>query len=253
MKLRRPTVENKGWAWWLTSALALGLLVGAMTYWASIWLAPPVRIAPAGALSDQSGPLNIGLAKDLFGRPVVAGPAVVAAVSSNIKVVGIIAAGPRGSAILSIDGKPGKAFAVGDKVDGRLTLLGVDARQVSLGEEGKSARQSLSVPAVAEVSVLTRGPAGGSTGATGQASPGSPAPGMPPGSPGAPLAPPPASFTPPASIPVQQTAPGTPSAGLPPPGLTPPGSGSAQGMGVGPGNSGNPPFASGAQPTPAAQ
>ncbi len=205
MKFRRQTVENRGWAWWVVTSLALGLLLGAVTYWASLWLAPPVRIAPAGALSDQSGPLNVSLAKNLFGQVVVANTQVASPVSSNVKVLGIIAAGPRGSAILSVDGKPGKAFAVGDKVDGEQRLLSVDARQVSLGNASGASRQTLAVPAAHDISLLSRGPAAGASGAGGTAPAPAPAPAPPavfPGSgtPTSPLTPPPTTFTPPPAI-----------------------------------------------------
>ncbi len=157
MKFRRPTVENKGWTWWLGCALSLCLLLGAIAYWASIWLAPAVRIAPAGALSDQTGPLNMGQAQGLFGQVPMAAPQVIVAASSNIKVVGILAAGQKGSAILTIDGKPGKVYMLGDKVDGQLKVISVDVRQVTLGQEGSATRQTLAAPPKAEISILTQG------------------------------------------------------------------------------------------------
>jgi hypothetical protein len=97
---------------------------------------------------------------------------VSAPVASNIKVVGILAAGQKGSAILAIDGKPGKVYMLGDKVDGQLSLIGVDIRQVTLGQAGKGAKQTLPAPPKPEIGVLTQGPAktamGGASPPTGQ-------------------------------------------------------------------------------------
>ncbi len=168
MKFRRPTVENKGWTWWLGCALSLSLLLGAIAYWASIWLAPAVRIAPAGTLSDQTGPLNLGQAQGLFGQVAVAAPQVTVAASSNIKVVGILAAGQKGSAILAIDGKPGKVYMLGDQVDAQLKVISVDVRQVTLGQDGSMTRQTLAAPPKAAISILTQGPSkAGATGGAG--------------------------------------------------------------------------------------
>jgi general secretion pathway protein C len=203
MKFRRPTVENKGWTWWLGFALSLCLLFGAIAYWASIWLAPAVRIAPAGSLSDQSGPMNLAQAQGLFGQVTIVAPPVSVAAPSNIKVQGILAAGQKGSAVLTIDGKPGKVFMLGDKVDGQLKLIAVDVRQVTLGQDGTTARQTLPAPVKADISVLTQGAAksqGGGT--TPSSSPGSgpfQAPGFSP-NPGNPMTPPPSSMLSPPPI-----------------------------------------------------
>ncbi len=231
MKFRRPVVENKGWAWWLASALALCLLVAVVTYWASIWLAPPVRIAPAGTLSDSSGPTNLAPARSLFGQlPPAAAARDAAPVSSNIRVLGILAAGPRGSALLSVDGRPGKAHAVGDLVDGKLRVLAIDAREVRLGDDQGGLRQSLPAPARADLAVLTRGPApaaGNPTGAPGStpAGPASVVPTAPPG-PNTGTVPPAAAFSPsPSTSITPATSPGSPApqAGLPQPAMASPG------------------------------
>jgi general secretion pathway protein C len=219
MKLRRPTVENRGWAWWIGCALSLCLLLGAIAYWASIWLAPAVRIAPAGTLSDQSGPLNLAQAQGLFGQVVSAAPQVVEAAASNIKVIGILAAGQKGSAILTIDGKPGKVYLLGDRVDGQLKLIAVDLRQVTLGQAGNNIRQTLAVPPKADISVLTNGPGKTAT-ASGTLAPG---PFQLPGSsqlptPMSSLNPPPPIVSPP---PIQNPGPGNNPGGTQPPGINP--------------------------------
>jgi general secretion pathway protein C len=216
MKLRRPTVENRGWTWWLGCALSLCLLLGAIAYWASIWLAPAVRIAPAGTLSDQSGPLNLAQAQGLFGQVVTVAPQVTEAAASNIKVVGILAAGQKGSAILTIDGKPGKVYVLGDSVDAQLKLIAVDLRQVTLGRDGNTVRQTLQAPPKADISVLTQGPS--KTGAANGNPAGGPflSPSPPAPNPNSPLNAPPPFVSPP---PIQNPGPGNnPGATLPPAG-----------------------------------
>jgi general secretion pathway protein C len=147
-------------------ALGMSLFCGIIAYWASIWLAPSVRIAPAGSLSDQSGPINMSLAQGLFGKVPSAAPVVVTTSSSTVKVLGIVAAGLKGAAVLSIDGKPAKVYLLGDLVDGNLKLLAVEKQKVILGNDDKASRQSLAVPAIPEVSLLTRGATSGAAPAT---------------------------------------------------------------------------------------
>ena len=223
MKFRRPTVENKGWTWWVGCTLSLCLLLGAIAYWASIWLAPAVRIAPAGSLSDQSGQINLGPAQGLFGQIVTAAPQIAVAPSSNIKVLGILAAGQKGSAVLAIDGKPGKVYMLGDTVDGQLKLVSVDIRQITLGQDGGTNRQTLAAPPKSEVSILTQGPSKASGSASPSATPGAfqvPGAGQAP-NPSNPITPPPASMLspPPVINPGIMTNPSTP---MPPPNGTPP-------------------------------
>jgi general secretion pathway protein C len=220
MKFRRPTVENKGWTWWLGCALSLCLLLGAIAYWASIWLAPAVRIAPAGTLSDQTGPLNLGQAQGLFGLIPVAAPQVIAVASSNIKVVGILAAGQKGSAILAIDGKPGKVYMLGDKVDAQLKLISVDVRQVTLGQDGSTTRQTLAAPPKPEIGILTQGPS--KTAAIGGPTSGTSAfqiPGSAP-TPMSPITPPPPAMISPPPI-INPGSSGNVVTGLPPQGTNP--------------------------------
>ena len=222
MKFRRPTVENKGWAWWLGCALSLCLLLGAIAYWASIWLAPAVRIAPAGTLSDQTGPLNLRQAQGLFGQVAVVAPQVIVAASSSIKVVGILAAGQKGSAILAIDGKPGKVYMLGDKVDTQLKVISVDGRQVTLGREGSAMRQTLAAPPKAEISILTQGPnkSGASGGTTTGASPFQIPGNAPTPNPMSPIAPPPPAIISPPPV-INPGQGGNVVNGLPPQGANP--------------------------------
>jgi general secretion pathway protein C len=203
MKFRRPTVENRGWTWWLGCTFSLCLLLGAIAYWASIWLAPAVRIAPAGSLSDQSGPTNLTQAQGLFGQMVTAAPQAAVAAPSNIKVLGVLSAGQKGSAILTVDGKPAKVYMLGDTVEGQLKVISVDFRQVTLGQDGSKARQTLAAPPKSEISVLTQGLAKATSAGGAAPSPGgvqNPLPGSIP-TPTSPITPPPSSIlTPPPVI-----------------------------------------------------
>jgi general secretion pathway protein C len=54
----------------------------------------------------------------------------------------------QGVALLSIDGKPARAFEVGDWVDGDWVLQSVSARQVRLGPVGQAAVTVLDLPAL---------------------------------------------------------------------------------------------------------
>lgn len=62
----------------------------------------------------------------------------------NVNVVGLIAHGKRGSAILSVDGKPAQAFPVGRELAPGLRLAEVHAKGVVLERNG--ARVDVAMP-----------------------------------------------------------------------------------------------------------
>ncbi|MEX8501075.1 hypothetical protein [Leptothrix ochracea] len=71
----------------------------------------------------------------------------------RFRLVGMAAASSptsdrQGLALLSIDGKPARAFEVGDLVDGDWVLQSVSARQVRLGPVGQAAVTVLDLPAL---------------------------------------------------------------------------------------------------------
>ena len=142
-------IATLGWPAWIATLASFGLLCAILAYWGLVLLAPRPISGPAAdsSLGANSGP---GRAAILFGDS--AGKAA-AAPALNVTVLGVIADGPRGSAVLSVDGRPGRAFAIGEPVDGALTLNSVSTDRVVIGSGAR--RFELPAPARANPAVLS--------------------------------------------------------------------------------------------------
>jgi len=188
MRLRLPLAR-------IASVLLFAALCAIVAAWALQLLAPRPPIAPAGAVAQVQPSLDLGAAGRLFGStPQAAGASTVAA-PSNIQVAGVLAAGPRGVALLAIDGKPARAFAVGDPVGDGMTVRSVSGEAVELDSSGTPMR--LAAPARPSLAVLTSGPNAAIGG-------GAPSPALP-------------GALPPLAAPRPTVAPNEPPALLPPP------------------------------------
>lgn len=133
------------WAAVAASALAWGLRLGARSQ------ALPAQATVAAAALPAQGDLT-----RLFGAPAVEAveAAPVPAADARFKLLGVVA--PRagqhaGLALIAVDGKPPRALAVGERVDGDLKLLSVSHRRVELGSDGTAAL-ALELPPVPEPS-----------------------------------------------------------------------------------------------------
>jgi general secretion pathway protein C len=221
MRFKR-TVASRRWTPLAASLAMFALLSATIAYWALQLLSPAVPIAPAGSLADQRDAPDLVAAARLFGMPVGGRGAAQVAVVSNIQVLGVAASEVRGSAVLVVDGKPPKAFMVGDAVgaDAKLVEVRSDAAII----ERNGARVELAAPQRPSVATLSSGPA------RSDASPAAVAPPVPTAAPAPPptvAAPPPPqpapspingrSPPPPATMPApaQPEAAGTPAAEQP--------------------------------------
>jgi len=191
MRLRPlSSISPVGWPAWLATVVGFALVCGVLAYWGVQLLAPTSPVAPSAAAQAPSALPDLGRAARLFGAgadAAAAGPAR----ASNIVVVGVLAAGARGSAILAVDGKPAKAYGVGDRIVDAQRVLLVRPDAVVIG--GQGVRSELPAPPRPDPALLAgagRTPAGAmpsSQGAPGLP-PGTSAPGtaviLPPGAPG---------------------------------------------------------------------
>jgi general secretion pathway protein C len=168
MRLRLPVAR-------IVSLLLFAALCAIVAGWALQLLAPRAPIAPAGAVAQAQPPSDLSATGQLFGGLPRAADAVAEA-PSNIQVAGVIAAGPRGVALLSIDGRPAKPFAVGEPVADGMKVRSVSGDEVELERAGQPMR--LAAPARASLAVLTSGPQRPTGGAASGAAP--PPPGLPP-------------------------------------------------------------------------
>ena len=138
------------WAPWLATALVWLVAAAGAAAWALPLLTRPIRVPPQAVVVGSDLPLAgpAGLEK-LFGRPI-APPTVEQAqapAQSRFKLLGVVAprtlagteaAAGGGLALLSIDGKLPRAFALGAELESGLRVLKVGLRRVELGAAGSA-------------------------------------------------------------------------------------------------------------------
>ncbi|WP_233155063.1 type II secretion system protein N [Candidimonas nitroreducens] len=111
----------------LLQGLAMLALACGAGLWGALLLAPRPAAAPPmlaeGAAPGQSIEPLVGW----FGG---------ASSRLRLKVVGLIAAGERGTALLSINGGAAEAYHVGESLAPGVTLVAVRANAVSIGQDG---------------------------------------------------------------------------------------------------------------------
>ncbi len=145
-------IRTLGWPAWGASLLLFAALCAIAAYWAAVLLAPRAPIAPTGVVADPRALPELQQSAQLFG---LSRAVVVAAKLSNVEVVGIVAAGRRGSAILGIDGKPPRAFAVGESLTASQRLSAVEGDRVVIANNGQLVE--LPVPSNSSLDVLNSG------------------------------------------------------------------------------------------------
>ncbi len=168
MRFKR-TVAARRWAPAAASLAMFALLCATIAYWALQLLAPAVPIAPVGSLAgagDAADPVSAGR---LFGLPSGSGSAQAPVAPSSIQVLGVAASELRGSAVLSVDGKPARAFMVGDAVSAAAKL--VEVRPGAVVIERNGTRVELPAPQRPSVATLWAGPARSGEAATATAPP----------------------------------------------------------------------------------
>ena len=152
------------WVPWLATALVWLVAAAGAAAWALPLLTSPIPVPPQAVVVGSGVPLAgpAGLEK-LLGRPI-APPALAQAqapAQSRFKLLGVVA--PRtlagasstagsGLALLSIDGKLPRAFALGAEVESGLRVLKIGLRRVELGATGSASPvMVLELPALAAV------------------------------------------------------------------------------------------------------
>jgi general secretion pathway protein C len=199
----------------ITAFVVWGLVAASVVAWGLKLLVRPPP-APGHALSVGDATVLRGDLGRLLGAAPVAAAAdapTAPELSSRFKLLGVMAPKPPevagvpgpGYALIAVDGKPARAYAVGAPLDGGLVLQSVSLRSASIGPAEGATAVKLELPPLAA-------PATGTLPA--------------PGAAGAATAPPPA---PPAAAPRQPITTAPPPAAPPgtrpaaPPGTRPPG------------------------------
>ena len=122
----------------LADFILLIVLCASFAYWGMVFFTPQSR--PLAPPAQQLGPAmpSIEAAAGLFG-----GQPDGAALAGHFRLIGVIAAGPDGVAILSPDGKPAQVVGVGMQAAPGVTVNEVYATHVLLNAGGMSKRIDL--------------------------------------------------------------------------------------------------------------
>ncbi len=133
--------------------LVLFVLIAAVgAYWAVRIMTPqPIAAPPPLAAPPPRDPDPVAAAR-MFGLIQMAAAAV-----SNVQVAGLFAAGKDSSAVLTVDGKPPRAYVLGQEVTSGTTLVEVRPDGVTLERAG--GRQEVRAPSrAASVPLSANGP-----------------------------------------------------------------------------------------------
>lgn len=136
------------------SALVIWALVAASTvFWGLRFLVGANPVPPNALVVSESTQVRGDLSR-LLGAEPVAAVAAAPQMSSRFRLLGVMAAKPSpegmtpGVALISIDGKPARAFAAGARVEDQLVLQNVSLRSASLGSAQGGAAFVLEIPAL---------------------------------------------------------------------------------------------------------
>ncbi|HEY0817847.1 MAG TPA: hypothetical protein VGD46_03660 [Rhizobacter sp.] len=137
----------------LSAFVIWALVAAALVFWGMRLLVRadpvPLNVAVVGDSTSARGDLS-----RLFGAEPVAQAAVAPAASTRFRLLGVMAAkpGPEGTApgvaLISIDGKPARAFKAGARIEDQLVLQNVSLRTASVGVEKGPASFVLELPAL---------------------------------------------------------------------------------------------------------
>ena len=192
------------------SAFVIWSLVGATAvFWAMRLAASPPQV-PAYAVAVGNSAAVRGDLGRLFGvaaRPAPGAPAAAPEPSSRFKLVGVMA--PRnpavqaepgqGVALIAVDGKPAKPYAVGARLDSDLVLQSVGLRTASLGPAQGGRSVVLELPKLPPPHSGVLPPPGAAAVAPAQRTTAAPPPGVV-AAPPLPSLPQPAAVTPPPAV-----------------------------------------------------
>lgn len=133
-------------------AFAVAALLGlSATYWTLRWPQPSAAAidqAPLAQATGSAGLVDAPALARLLGAAPATNPEQVLAATGRLVLVGTVAQGNGGgAALIAIDGKPAKSFAVGSAVEPGLFLTAVGKRSAALAASPtEPATQNLSIP-----------------------------------------------------------------------------------------------------------
>lgn len=140
-------MRAQAWLPRLVSLLMVGGIAAAIGWWGPRLGAPTPAIAPNASAGNATSP-DATAAAALFGALA---PQSADSPTLNFKALGVVS-GRRGSALISVDGKPMRSVALGEEVEGGWRLLAIESDHVVLERAG--VRSELAAPARANLAVL---------------------------------------------------------------------------------------------------
>ena len=136
------------------SAFVIWALVAVATVFWGMRLLVRADPVPANAVVVGDATQLRGDLSRLLGAEPVAAVALAPQVSSRFRLLGVMAAKPSpegmtpGVALISIDGKPARAFTAGARIEDQLVLQNVSLRSASIGSEKGGSSFVLEIPAL---------------------------------------------------------------------------------------------------------
>jgi general secretion pathway protein C len=134
--------------------LIWGAVALSAAYWGLRWFGKSMSVPPGTASATMDNSLKGDMSKLLSGpaKPAdsVAVPTHLGARGGRLQLLGVVAprseGGHAGVALLVLDGKPARAYRLGQAVDGDLVVQTISQRQVQIGAQGGPAAVSLDLP-----------------------------------------------------------------------------------------------------------
>jgi general secretion pathway protein C len=131
---------HRVWAPRVTTFSVAALAAASMTYWVLKWsVSAELQLAPVTMVDDA--PVDSqALVRLLGGASAVSVASASPSASSRFALLGVLAGGgSRGTALISVDGKPAKPYKVGSVVADNLVLQSVAARRAVLAAGANAA------------------------------------------------------------------------------------------------------------------
>lgn len=208
----------------LSAFVIWSLVAATAVFWALRFTARPLQTPPYAVAVGKAAPIRGDLTRLFGAAPIVAVLPEAAApeASGRFKLVGVMAprsaeaqsVSGRGLALIAVDGKPARAFAVGSRLDSDLVLQSVSLRTASIGPAQGARSVLLELPVLPAPATGTLPAPGGPSAMAAQvpaiAMRGQPVPAM-----AAPVAPVPLLPAPPVMQPAMTPQPVLPAAAVP--------------------------------------
>lgn len=118
----------------LASRAGAAALIAGLAWW-GLRLTEPLSRPPAAPVAAPA-PGDNGAAE--VAAWLAPGPARL-----DVQVAGVLAGGGRGAAVLSVNGGPPQAYAIGDKLTRSARLVGIDAQALIVEHGGREVRLPL--------------------------------------------------------------------------------------------------------------